>query len=229
MRYAVYYAPDPSTALHQLGSEWLGRDAFSGKTYVQPAPTDLAEITAGPRRYGFHATLKPPFALKEELSFLAFEVAVAALAETFTPFTIELALKQIDGFLALVPADPSFELDVVAAACVRDLDAFRRPAFSDELDRRRRVGLTPREEEYLTRWGYPYVFEAYRFHMTLSRRLSPDELQVVAPLAKAHFATVLEHKVKIDALTIFTELRNAADFDVHRRFPFQLSRSKAIP
>ena len=33
----------------------------------------------------------------------------------------------------------------------------------------------------LVRWGYPYVFEDWCFHMTLTRRLTPAEKAVVLP------------------------------------------------
>ena len=227
MRFAIYYAPGPLLPLLQLGSQWLGRDAFSGKACVQPAVLDLAEITAEPRRYGFHATLKPPFALKQKSSLSALEAAVEVLAESFRPFEITFALRQIDGFLALVPADGAAELDQMAVACVRDLDGFRQPPSQEELARRRAAGLSARQNEYLERWGYPYVLEEFRFHMTLSRRLGQAELQQMMPVAANHFAAVLGRPVTIDALTVFVEPQPGAPFEVHRRFPFQMSRAKA--
>ena len=64
-RLGLYWAPELDDPLHALGSAWLGRDAETGATLPQPAVPglDLAEITAEARGYGFHATLKPPFAL----------------------------------------------------------------------------------------------------------------------------------------------------------------------
>ncbi len=227
MRFAIYYAPEPSSLLHQLGSQWLGRDAFSGGACVQPSETDLAEITAEPRRYGFHATLKPPFALADRSSPAVLEGAVEILAGSLRPIEIVPVLRQIDGFLALVPAETCEELEKLAAACVRDLDGFRQPASENELARRRQAGLSPRQGEHLERWGYPYVFDEFRFHMTLSRRLSLSEMDEFAPLAETHFNVILGRPLIIDALTLFWETYKGAPFEVHRRFPLPMSRAKA--
>ncbi|WP_373505799.1 DUF1045 domain-containing protein [Aestuariivirga sp.] len=229
MRFAIYYAPPPSSPLHQLGSRWLGRDAVSGEALAQPAALDLAPITREPRRYGFHATLKPPFALKDGTPPASLEAAVEALAHSIQPFEIVLALRPVDGFLALVPDRPCGNLGHLAEACVRDLDRFRQPASEEDIARRRAAGLSPRQDEYLGRWGYPYVFDEFRFHMTLSRRLSPSKLEDVTPLAEDHFGMVIGHPITIDSVSMFVEPRASADFTIHRRFPFQSPRAKASP
>jgi hypothetical protein len=64
----------------------------------------------------------------------------------------------------------------VAEACVRDLDGFRAPASDAELARRRKAGLSPRQDALLIRWGYPYVFEEFRFHLTLTGKLPGETL-----------------------------------------------------
>ena len=69
-RFAIYYAPDPASALWQRASTWLGRDAAGGADLAQPevaglTAEDFARHTADPRHYGFHATLKAPFALAD--------------------------------------------------------------------------------------------------------------------------------------------------------------------
>ena len=116
MRFAVYFAPEPSSLLHRLGSQWLGRDAFSGGSCIQPGPADLAEMTAEPRRYGFHATLKPPFALKEQLSAAALEAAVAAGGTLLKPgAAVEWGgytgyFADPDGFLWEIAWNPDFPL-----------------------------------------------------------------------------------------------------------------------
>src|SRR5690606_21547575 len=69
-RYAVYFAPAEDSALNRLASRWLGRCAYTGTRYPptgigEITPAAQEEITAEPRRYGFHATLKPPFRLPQ--------------------------------------------------------------------------------------------------------------------------------------------------------------------
>ena len=104
MRFAIYYAPDPTSLMHELGSRWLGRDAFNGEALAQPFAADLAEFTSEPRRYGFHATLKPPFALKDEWSPAALEAAVEVLADTLRPF--EIATWDSGRWMAFWPLFP---------------------------------------------------------------------------------------------------------------------------
>lgn len=227
MRFAVYYAPPPHSLLHQLGSVWLGRDAHLDANLAQPGHEHLPELTAEPRRYGFHATLKPPFTLRDGRSEPELLAAIAAFAALQTPFEITLMLQIIDGFLALVPAHISPKLDNLAAACVRDLDAFRQPSDDAELARRRTAPLSARQDEHLLRWGYPYVFEDFRFHLTLTRRLARDEAERVMPAALKHFADVIAQPLVIDGLSLFTEPSPGADFTAGPCLTFPSTLHKA--
>src|SRR5687768_16449731 len=104
MRHAVYYAPAAGSTLHRLGSSWLGRDAVRGEAVRQPAIAGLADATLEPARYGFHATLKAPFTMNSDMKRVELGDAVALLAAQMEMVTIpRLALRDIDGFLALVP------------------------------------------------------------------------------------------------------------------------------
>ena len=67
-RWAVYWAPPPDSALARFGAAWLGRDAAGGEDPKRPAlpgigAAEAEALTAAPRFYGLHGTLKPPFAL----------------------------------------------------------------------------------------------------------------------------------------------------------------------
>jgi putative phosphonate metabolism protein len=219
MRYAIYWAPRGGGSLARFGASWLGRDAATGTAVPQPDLPGIAEITAEPRRYGFHATLKPPFALAggPEEDLLG---AVAGLAAT-TP-TVDappLRLAAIGGFLALVTA--SAALDALAATCVTALDRWRAPPAPAELDRRRAGRLTARQEALMTRWGYPYVLEEFRFHMTLTRRLLAEERArlepALAPLV-APFATAPQH---LGDIAVFAEAAPGAPFTERARFPLR--------
>ena len=226
-RFAIYFAPPPGSLLHELGASWLGRDAHaaSGSPARNFALAD--ELIADARRYSFHATLKPPFVLRNGRTEAALTVAIAHLASGLDAVTAPaLSLKEIDGFLALVPVHHCPALDELAAICIRDLDGFRRPASEDEVHRRRAAGLSKRQDEHLLRWGYPYVMEEFRFHMTLTRRLSDQEMHQTAALAREHFRDILGHPLVIDALTLFREPGPGRDFTVVQRFPLRASAER---
>jgi putative phosphonate metabolism protein len=227
MRYAVYFTPDTASELHRLGSTWLGRDADRRESLAQP-DSRLHELTSDARRYGFHGTLKPPFHLKDGVSVASLERSVQILASRHEHFSIgPLKLQSIDGFLALVPSNTSTALNELAEDCVEWLDDFRAPPDAAELKRRRSHGLTPRQEELLQRWGYPYVQDEFRFHLTLTRRLSDLEREWVIPLAQQHFVTVLGQPTHVDALTLMVEPAASSDLHVHLRLPLFSKAMKA--
>lgn len=222
MRHAVYYAPAASSTLHRLGSSWLGRDAVLGEAVRQPAIAGLADATLDPSRYGFHATLKAPFTLNSDMKRVELGDAVALLAAQMETVTIpNLALRDIDGFLALVPDEPVAALSVLAEFCVCAVDTFRTQVNEAELKRRRTANLTPRQEFLLMRWGYPYVLDEFRFHMTLTRRLMPDEKPALLAAAAEHFAAVIGQPLDVDALTVFAESRFGLTFVAEERFPLR--------
>lgn len=221
MRYALYYAPPPGSLLHRLGAEWLGRDAFGHVPINWHGDERLWDMTSDPRRYGFHATLRPPFALKDGMSPAALGIAAGQMSASLRPAPIaSLKLKQIDGFLALVPDGDSAAIDALAAICMREFEEFRRPPGEAELNRRRSAGLSPRQDEYLRRWGYPHVFDEFRFHMTLSRRLTASEAELIEPLARAHFFPVLGQPLEVDGLTLFCQAAPDAPFEAVQHFSF---------
>ncbi|MCA3560314.1 MAG: DUF1045 domain-containing protein [Aestuariivirga sp.] len=220
IRHAIYFAPAPGTHLHELGSRWIGRDAFTGETREQPGVTGIGVVTGDPRRYGFHATLKPPFALRGTVTAEALPRAVAALAAGQQRFSVALKVGVLGQFLALVPREPSEALQRLAERAVRDLDGFRQPPSEDELARRRLADLTPSQERHLAEWGYPYVLDDFRFHMTLTGRLPPAVIERFKSAAEAHFAPALAEPVAIDGLTLFTEAQRGAAFMATRHFPF---------
>ena len=63
-RFAIYDAPIDD-ALASFGATWLGWDVRIGGATRQIDVAGLDDITMTPRKYGFHATLKPPFRLAD--------------------------------------------------------------------------------------------------------------------------------------------------------------------
>lgn len=160
-----------------FGASWLGWDVVNGQASRQPDLPDLRDITMTPRKYGFHGTLKPPFRLKDGRTVADLEKAVAELAASLAPAICDgLALTTLGRFLALTPHGDTTALQRVATACVSTLDDFRAPASDAELARRRASGLTARQDALLVQWGYPYVMEEFRFHLTLSGQLPEDAI-----------------------------------------------------
>src|SRR5262245_57839885 len=119
-RYAIYYAPEPGSVLERFGAALLGYDAHQGIDVPFPSATDLPpdwrELTQDPRKYGFHATLKPPMALapgKRE-SDLTAACEAFAKAPRAIPM-IKPVVETISGFVAIVPAAVSPDLERLAA------------------------------------------------------------------------------------------------------------------
>ena len=183
-RFAIYFIP-PKGQLADFGADWLGWDVVKGREAAQPDIIGLRDITMTPMKYGFHGTLKPPFRLADGRTADQLHTAVAALAASHSPTTCErIALTTLGGFLALTPHGDASGLRRLADACVQDLDTFRAPATEAELTRRRAAGLSDQQEALLTLWGYPFVIEEFRFHLTLSGRLPVADI--------AHWSAIVE-------------------------------------
>jgi putative phosphonate metabolism protein len=224
-RYALYYAPRPTEGLAAAARQWLGRDPESGQTRdLRPAPgidiDRLAEITAEPRLYGFHGTLKAPIALADGLVEGDLLDAIGRFAAASHAFSVPaVKLGEISDFLALVPAARCEPLHDLADRCVIEFDEFRRPADGAELARRRKAGLTVRQDELLLRWGYPYVLEQWRFHLTLTGRLTdPAERKAVAALLHQRFAGFLDRPLPVADLCVFRQPASGRPFTVLARF-----------
>lgn len=174
-RYAIYYLPEPGP-LAAFGATWLGWDVLDGCARAHPeVAVDVARLTDTPRKYGFHGTVKPPFYLAEGTTAQGLHRAMHDLAETAAPVTLDgLALSTLGKFLALKPIGDQSALGALATRVVQDLDRFRAPPSAAELERRRAKPLSPAQDANLAAWGYPYVLDDFRFHMTLSGSIQDD-------------------------------------------------------
>jgi len=224
-RYAIYLAPAPETPLWRAASRVIGRDAVTGESL--PFPTlppcdadDWAVVTAEPRRYGFHGTLKAPFELAEDADEAFLVEAARGFAATRHGFAIaDLAVRPMKSFVALTPPATHPDLDGLAADCVVAFEPFRAPLSAAE--RARRVaGLSdPRHVASVDRWGYPWVFEDFRFHMTLTGSL-PEARRDAVVAGLAAFLDQTARPMAVDAVCIFRQERRDAPFRVLERFAF---------
>jgi putative phosphonate metabolism protein len=216
-RYAIYYAAPRGSALDRFGADLLGYDAWSGGDLPFPdgLPADWRELTSDPRKYGFHATLKAPFALAPGKSETDLLVACADFAGRSQPIpAIVPVVDSIGGFIAVIPAEASSELEQFAADCVLAFDAFRAPLAPDDRARRNPEKLTGRQRAYLDRWGYPYVMEEFRFHMTLTGRLESRQREPVRDLLNRRFIRIGLTALVIDRIVLFKQIDATSRFQI---------------
>jgi putative phosphonate metabolism protein len=221
-RYAIYHVPPAETALYRFGAALLAYDAFTARDIDHPRQSlatfpDWHDLTADPRKYGFHATLKAPFLLKNGESEAglcgAFDEFVAAPREipVITP-----VVRAIGSFIAVVPDNPVAPLAKLADDAVRAFEAFRAPLTEHDRRRRLQSPLTARQIEHLERWGYPYVLEEFRFHMTLTGSLPVERRDGVLRFLQSEFAKLSLTSHAIDHVALLRQDYSNARFVITR-------------
>jgi hypothetical protein len=225
-RFAIYAAPGFRSAdtvgvlLRQRAEQWLGR-SVSGDPVPPGVPAGwtrsaIDAMTASPRRYGFHATLKPPFRLAEGRTAEQLDAAVARFAAGSAGVVIPtLTLGRLGGFFAFVAGAEAPGLHALAHEVVKRFDDFRAPMTGAEFARHDQASLTPRQRELLKAWGYPYVLDEFRFHLTLTDRIPDEQRPAVERALSDWFAVLLGADLPVDALAVFTEAEPGAPFELH--------------
>jgi Protein of unknown function (DUF1045) len=221
-RYAIYFVPAADSALYRFGAAVLGYDCYTGNDvgFPESLPMDESawrDLTGEPRRYGFHATLKAPF-------HLAKETGESELVEEFQRFSgtieavpvFEPVVATLQGFIAIIPTAAGPAIDRLASACVIAFDRFRTPLSAQERGRRV-IGLSKRQIGNLDRWGYPFVFDDFRLHLTLTGRLGVDRQSAVLSYLRDRFAAVCgAQPLRIDRIALLRQDRPDARFLVIR-------------
>ena len=226
-RYAIYFAPEPGSPLDVFGRNWLGRDHAGGAAEARfsvpgVTPRRLSKFTEGPRHYGMHCTLKPPFALRETCSPEGLLATAKLVAQGLAPIVIPpLELDIVGKFIALTPTTSSVALETLASVCVRTFEAFRQPLTVEQEKHYQLNRLTVHQEQMLEHWGYPYVMEEFRFHITLTEPLPDDRERNVVMAALSEFAApILGRPIPLRELCVFRETDPAEPMSILARFPF---------
>ncbi|MEI4480489.1 MULTISPECIES: DUF1045 domain-containing protein [Phyllobacterium] len=225
MRYAIYFTPPSSDPLLKVAANWLGRNAFTGQPVRPPQIRNLAheevtKLTESARRYGFHATLKAPFHLAEGVEERELLSALMHFASSMRPVEIpKLKIANLDGFFALVPEEPVAKLNQLANDIVVAFDRFRAPPSVAEIARRNPEKMSVSERRNLEQWGYPYVFDDFRFHMTLTNPVAEQDREKIAQMLSEFLEPVLEEPVEINNIALFIEAEPGAPFEVHSLHP----------
>lgn len=218
-RCAIYFAPPPESPWGEAGSQWLGRCTATQRSLPLPSIGGVeakvhSALIAEPRRYGWHATLKAPFALAPGADMAAVLASLRQLAGEFSAFDLPaLEVDRQGAFLAMRPSRHCPALQEVASACVTRLHGLALPLDAAELARRRRTPLTTEQDLLLQRWGYPWVLDHFHFHFSLTGSLEGVPAATRAQLADA--AQGLFEPLgpcRFDRLALFVETHKGADF-----------------
>jgi hypothetical protein len=210
-RYAIYYIPD--LPLFQIGSDWLGWNSLTGQETTLSA--NHHRITDRPRKYGFHATMKPPFSLASNSTQGELQDAFQAFCATVSPATGgTLKISRLGRFLAMTQDVQSNDVTDLAASTVSHFDKFRAPLSDNDIQKRRQRRLTPEQDALMLRWGYPYVMQEFKFHMTLTGPLQNDEIVSIEQLANTRFQEFIGQSLNIASLALLGEDRDSGRFHV---------------
>lgn len=224
-RVALFFAPESKSALAEFGANWLGWDVEAGQAAAHPLieglPADISQITQTPRKYGFHGTLKAPFRLAEGKSLADLKHAVGDFCTRRKAFSIGIMkVSQLGPFVAIIPASDAIDLGQFATDVVRKFDDFRAPLNEAEIAKRRQSNLSDYQDQLMLQWGYPYIFDQFRFHLTLSGKLSEADAATVQHVLDAHLTNILSDPVPVVDLCLFGE-REDGMFEIIERFPLQ--------
>lgn len=206
-RYAVYAIPGADDAapgvarrLRDAALAWYARD-------------DVRDLVTDPVRYGFHATLKAPFRLADGVTEADLQGAVSHFAAGAQAVRIPaIRPAAIGRFRALVPGERHRDLAALAADVVAAFEPQRAALTPDEIARRRPERLTDRQSELLDAYGYPYVLDEFRFHMTLTDPVPESEAARIDQAIADHFAGLLGADIPLTALAVSVEPAPGAPF-----------------
>lgn len=250
-RFAIYYAPPRDSAWWRAGCAWLGRDpesgaagsdaagvgsvalgsVGSGATALRPQPPaltrPLADLTVAPARYGWHGTLMPPFRLAAGVTPAALLAQAQQWAGRQRGFSLAVTAAALGRFVALRPATDADEAAMCALAedALRAFTPLRAMPSARERDARRAQPLTPRQQALLDTWGYPYVLDEFRFHMTLSDSLDdPAERGILLDWWRAAAPDL--GPLPATGAALFVEPEPGAPFVLWQRLPFYTLRAQ---
>jgi hypothetical protein len=178
------------------------------------------QVTAAPRRYGWHATLKAPFTLAPGADVDQLRVALQTIAASASTFEMPpLKVTLLDDFLAIVPQTRSAAADALAARCVIELQPLAASLSATELQRRRQAALSPAQDALLVRWGYPFVLDEYQLHCSLTgslKHMNSQQVQNLQEAAEDWFANL--PPCNFESLALFVEPTQGADFVLQEHF-----------
>jgi hypothetical protein len=227
-RFAIYYAPSRTSPWWGHGCRWLARDPESGAVLAPPVVPALAArlrdvpgLSRSPQRYGWHGTLVAPARSVAHTTLDDIVRHARAWAEGQSAFDLTVEAAALERFVAIRPAtdEGAAAMGALAADALHEFAPLR--AMPSEQERHRRLAaadLNARQRELLERWGYPYVLDQFRFHMTLSDSIEPDDRQAIIEWWRTQLPQL--GPLPIDGAALFVEPQPGEPFVLAARLPF---------
>ena len=209
VRYAIYYTPQPGTALAAFGRSWFGR-ANDGATLqafsdAGLSGTSFAKLAAAPGRYtGLHAPFKAPFALREGIGPDALKSRLINFASRRKAVeTGPLTLSRAGRALVLRPVESTPALDWLAAQCIGAFEDFAAPTGDAEREDHASPHLNDYQRLLLESFGDPHVLSEYRFSIKLTGPLDAAQLERVSQALWPVLEEICASGVTVDGLSLF--------------------------
>ena len=219
-RYAVYVVPNAKSALWRFGTNVIGYDSRTGRDFEGFFPDGISadqwrQWTREPRRYGFHATIAAPFELHVGFTEAELLETIDRFAAVQNPIALpSLDVLSIGSFIALCPQGTQAHINRFASDVVTRLNRFRAPLSEFDLLRRNKPNLTERQKAYLHRFGYPYVHDEFRFHLTLTGPLPAEMRDHVRGLLAAAYHAKAAQPLLINTLCVLRQDDRDSSFRV---------------
>jgi hypothetical protein len=197
-RYAIFFTPQPGTALAAFGRSWFGRanDGVTLQAFSEAGlgAMGLARFAPVPGRYsGLHALIKAPFAPRIGIGLDAIKTRLINFAQRRKPLaTGPLTLARAGRYLVLRPVEATPALDWLAAQCVASFEEF--VASPDDAD------------------------SANRFSITLTGPLESTHLERVTQALWPVLEEICASGITVDALSLFGDGGRCASMRVIGRY-----------
>ena len=116
----------------------------------------------------------------------------------------------------------------LAGDAVRIVNQLSAPLNPSEHARLRARILSTQEKQNIENWGYPYVFNQFRFRICLTSHITHRfEKEVIYSALNRYFSAACADPLMIDAICLFVENGPGAPLRFFRRFSFTLHPSEA--
>lgn len=224
-RFALYFTFATKNPLYQKATQWLGhcvynQDIDSSQSLI--SVSDKFRMVRKAAHYGFHATLKPPFRLRSGTTQADLEAHLQSFTSEMKAITCPpLKIHSIANFIALIPSDSCAELNHLAKQCVIEFEQFRAPLNEIEMQKRLSSPLTVRQQQLLDEYGYPYVLDEFRFHMTLSDRMQDGLIDDALQQLSFEFSPLLNSQLNVDCVCLCHQSNPDDPFTLIKSYPLQ--------